>query len=124
MKPATPASDRGVDASTAVEGSNSPVALSAVATGESAVSGAVDALSASSLEPAITDPDDMLLQTMMSVCLSESVGAEYVPTIREVLDFASGDHQWSTPPRRDALAKKKVVIVGAGISGLALAIKR
>jgi ferrous iron transport protein A len=46
MKHATPASDRGADASTAAEGSNSPVALSAVATGESAVIVSVDSASA------------------------------------------------------------------------------
>ena len=84
---------------------------------------AVAALSEPATQVAVTNPDDDLLQTMMSVCLSESVGADYVPLIREVLDFATAEQGSSASLREDPEEETKVLIVGAGISGLALATK-
>ena len=70
--------------------------------------------------PAIHDPGDDLLQRMMNVCLGETVPPEYLPMMREDMGFASGDPVWGATPDPDRLAAADVLIVGAGISGLAL----
>jgi len=73
--------------------------------------------------PAIGDPGDELLLRMMSVCLGESVPPEYLPMMREDMGFASGDPDWRVAPEASALADASVLIVGAGLSGLALGYK-
>ncbi len=73
--------------------------------------------------PTIDDPGDGLLLRMMSVCLGENVPPEYLPMMREDMGFASGDPVWSAPPDAGRLAATDVVIVGAGLSGLALGYK-
>ncbi len=70
--------------------------------------------------PAIRDPGDELLLRMMSTCLGEAVPREYVPMMREDMGFASGDPVWRAAPDAAALAANDVLIVGAGLSGLAL----
>lgn len=65
-------------------------------------------------EPAIADPGDELMTTMMSVCIGQAVPAEYAPMLREELGFCSRDVQTSAAPIHD------VLIVGAGASGIAL----
>jgi 4-hydroxyacetophenone monooxygenase len=72
--------------------------------------------------PVVIDPDDGLLRRMMSVCLGEDVGPEYVPMMREDMGFSSGDARWAEPGGRPRTAHP-VVVVGAGISGLALAVQ-
>lgn len=71
-------------------------------------------------EPAIDDPGEALLGRMMSVCLGEEVAPEYVALMREDMGFSSGEPAWSSPPQAAALAAADVLIVGAGVSGLAL----
>ncbi|MEK7863875.1 MAG: NAD(P)/FAD-dependent oxidoreductase, partial [Chloroflexota bacterium] len=73
--------------------------------------------------PAIGDPGDELLLRMMSVCLGEPVSPEYLPMMREDMGFASGDPVWSAPPDAGRLANAQVLVVGAGLSGLALGYK-
>jgi 4-hydroxyacetophenone monooxygenase len=73
--------------------------------------------------PAIGDPGNELLLRMMSVCLGEIVPPEYLPMMREDMGFASGDPEWRAPPDAGRLAKTAVLIVGAGLSGLALGYK-
>jgi 4-hydroxyacetophenone monooxygenase len=72
---------------------------------------------------AIGDPDDALLLRMMSACLGEAVPPEYVPMMREEMGFACGDPTWRAPPDAARLADTQVLVVGAGLSGLALGYK-
>jgi 4-hydroxyacetophenone monooxygenase len=70
--------------------------------------------------PAVTDPEDGQMVRMMSACLGEPVPAEYAPMAREELGFTSRDVAWrgGGPPRE--AAQRRVLIVGAGVSGIAL----
>jgi 4-hydroxyacetophenone monooxygenase len=74
-------------------------------------------------KPVIDNPDEALLQRMMNVCLGENVPSEYAPMMREDMGFESGDPAWASPPAPEALAQTRVLIVGAGVCGLALAIQ-
>jgi 4-hydroxyacetophenone monooxygenase len=72
--------------------------------------------------PAVHDPGDRLMQRMMSVCLGERVPAEYAPMMRQELGFTTP--QWEAPPLAISPAATEdvpVLVVGAGLSGLALA---
>ncbi|MDG2333768.1 MAG: NAD(P)/FAD-dependent oxidoreductase [Myxococcota bacterium] len=70
--------------------------------------------------PSITDPGDELMIRMMSSCLGEQVPDEYAPLIREELGFASRDMRWSQGASPKTSKSRKVLIVGAGVSGIAL----
>ena len=67
-------------------------------------------------DAAVPSPDGELFRTMMSVCLGEDVPVEYVPMMRAELGFESTDPRWDTRPT----TVPEVVIVGAGLSGIAL----
>jgi 4-hydroxyacetophenone monooxygenase len=73
--------------------------------------------------PAVASPDEATLLEMMSACLGEPVESEYAPLMREDMGFVSGDAQWRTKPSPQALADAQVLIVGAGVSGLGLAMQ-
>ena len=68
-------------------------------------------------EPALPNPDDVLLLEMMSVTLGEQIPAEYASMIRHELGLAPGP-DCSIPPPEGFSA----LIIGAGISGLCAAI--
>ena len=68
-------------------------------------------------EPAIQDPGDALMVRMMRHCLSENVGPEYAPMMREEMGFVSRQVQW-TGARPASLPDSPVIIVGAGESGM------
>ncbi|MBP6018287.1 MAG: NAD(P)/FAD-dependent oxidoreductase [Burkholderiaceae bacterium] len=72
--------------------------------------------------PQLRDPGNSLLQRMMSVSLGEAVPSEYSQMMREEMGFVSrAPSQCSFPE-----AEKKdfsVVIVGAGVCGIALAVQ-
>lgn len=72
--------------------------------------------------PAITDPGNETMRRMMSVCLGEDVSPEYAPLTREEMGLVSRTMAWSKPMPTDDLAEHRVLIVGAGISGIALAV--
>jgi 4-hydroxyacetophenone monooxygenase len=72
-------------------------------------------------DPAITDPGDKLLQRMMSTCLGEAVPHEYSALVREEMGFVQREPTWARTPDPTALAKKSVLIIGAGVCGLAIA---
>jgi len=83
---------------------------------------AFETLSRSDAVPAIGDPGADLLGEMMTTCLGEAVDPEYVDVVRVDMGFGSADAV------RDAQASEgrsrlRVLIVGAGVSGLALAVK-
>ncbi|MCX7273533.1 MAG: NAD(P)-binding domain-containing protein [Burkholderiales bacterium] len=58
---------------------------------------------------------------MMSVCLGERVPAEYATMAREEMGFADRRLDWRAPPAPDRLAAFRVLVVGAGFSGLCAA---
>jgi 4-hydroxyacetophenone monooxygenase len=70
--------------------------------------------------PAFMDPGDERMVEMMSACLGEPVPAEYAPMMREELGFTSRDVAWRADRAPDAVSEREVLIVGAGVSGIAL----
>lgn len=68
-------------------------------------------------------PDDDQLARMMSVCLGENVPPEYAPMMRQEMGLESprvdAKDPVSVPVGADLTDQEPVVIVGAGISGLA-----
>jgi 4-hydroxyacetophenone monooxygenase len=68
---------------------------------------------------AVENPDEALLQTMMSVCMGEPVPPEYATMMVAELGFAPRDR--ARPPAPEKAARFPVLIVGAGVSGLATA---
>jgi 4-hydroxyacetophenone monooxygenase len=71
-------------------------------------------------------PDDALLRDMMSVAAGEPVPDEYIPMMREDLTqstLASRSLHWRAPPSAATLEAFPVVVIGAGMSGLAAAIQ-
>jgi len=77
-------------------------------------------LTSDDITPVIGDPGDDLMVQMMRTCLGEDVGAEYAPMMREDLGFADRDVEMPSLPAKAEAAVPMVVIVGAGVSGLAL----
>lgn len=72
--------------------------------------------------PVIKDPGNDLMQRMMSVSLGEEVPYEYAELNREEMGIIERLPQWQTPPKVESLARHDVLIVGAGVSGIALAV--
>lgn len=71
-------------------------------------------------------PPAPLLRRMMSVCVGETVPAEYVPMMLEEMALEDRDPRgisWRAAPPRQALEGFKVAVVGAGMSGLCAAIR-
>nr|MCU0948423.1 NAD(P)-binding protein [Porphyrobacter sp.] len=72
-------------------------------------------------------PTGHLLAEMLSVAAGDTLPDEYVPMMREELDPQAGALRgmiWRAgPPQRAVLARYKVVIVGAGMSGILAAIR-
>ena len=58
------------------------------------------------------------MMEMMGVCLGEPVPAEYTTMAMEEMGFADRRLDWRTPAAPDRLASFKVLVVGAGFSGL------
>jgi 4-hydroxyacetophenone monooxygenase len=88
-------------------------------------SAALQLLAQGAVEPLIGDPGAELMQRMMSVCLGEEVPAEYAGMMREDMGFVSRDVGLRSVVVDDAAgvrtdAAPDVLIVGAGVSGLAL----
>jgi 4-hydroxyacetophenone monooxygenase len=69
--------------------------------------------------PAVVDPGDELMLEMMRACMAEPIVADYAPMMREELGFAPRDAVWTAPPA-ERRPGPKIVIVGAGASGIAL----
>ena len=73
-------------------------------------------------KPVITDPGDELILTMMRACLGENVAPEYAPLMREEMGFVPRQARWSQRPADETLAHHHVLIVGAGVCAIALAV--
>jgi 4-hydroxyacetophenone monooxygenase len=72
--------------------------------------------------PFITDPGDELMLRMMRACLGENVAPEYAPLMREEMAFVPREAGWRERPSDQALARHHVLIVGAGVCAIALAV--
>jgi 4-hydroxyacetophenone monooxygenase len=72
--------------------------------------------------PVITDPGDELMLKMMRACLGENVAPEYAPLMREEMGFVPREARWSRRPPDQTLAQHHVLIVGAGVCAIALAV--
>ncbi|GEO16698.1 flavin-containing monooxygenase [Microvirga aerophila] len=72
-------------------------------------------------QPVIVDPGNALMQRMMSVCLGENVPAEYAPLIREEMALVPRHPEWRAP-RPHTVESTNVLIVGAGVCGISLAV--
>ncbi len=71
-------------------------------------------------------PSERLLRKMMSVCVGETVPDEYVPMMLEEMALEDRDPRgvsWRAAPPEQALDGFKVVVIGAGMSGLCAAIR-
>jgi 4-hydroxyacetophenone monooxygenase len=85
-------------------------------------SAALNCLSDGAVRPAIADPGSELLRLMMSICLGEDVPLEYAHLAREEMGLVVREPSWQRPPAAKALEQRRVLIVGAGVSGIALAV--
>jgi len=82
---------------------------------------AVDLLTATAGQrPAVCDPGDHLMLEMMRHCMDENIAEAYAPMMREEMGLTQRDVVWSRPPTGERLAAMRVLIVGAGASGLIL----
>jgi 4-hydroxyacetophenone monooxygenase len=81
----------------------------------------VSLFSAGNPKPVITDPGDELIQKMASVCLGETVAPEYAPLMREEMGLKPRHPEWREVAP-EARAATNVLIVGAGVCGIALAV--
>ena len=73
-------------------------------------------------KPVIADPGEELLLKMMRACLGEDVAPEYAPLMREEMGFVSREARWTKRPSEETLAEQHVLIVGAGVCAIALAV--
>ena len=73
-------------------------------------------------KPVITDPGDELILRMMRACLGETVAPEYAPLMREEMGFIPRQARWTQRPADQTLAHHHVLIVGAGVCAIALAV--
>jgi 4-hydroxyacetophenone monooxygenase len=81
---------------------------------------------AASKAPLPTEPPAALLREMLSAGVGGPVPDEYIPMILEEMNLGDSDPKtvhWRTQPDAETLDGFRTVIIGAGVSGLAMAIK-
>ncbi|MFM1988609.1 MAG: hypothetical protein RJA99_1566 [Pseudomonadota bacterium] len=64
-------------------------------------------------------PDEDALHEMMNVCVGEHVPREYAVMAAEEMGFRSRDVDWTAPPASDRVDAFRVLVIGAGFSGIA-----
>ncbi|MEV0111151.1 NAD(P)/FAD-dependent oxidoreductase [Nocardia sp. NPDC050799] len=69
------------------------------------------------------DLDAAKLSRMMSVCVGETVGDEYVPMFMEEMGVSNRDVHWRSPRSPSAANSFTVLVIGSGIAGIAAATK-
>lgn len=76
-------------------------------------------------DPAPDDiaPDDVLLQKMLSVSVGEKVDDEFIPMLKEQMGFEPPLKRSERPKRVAPRKDFKVLVIGAGLTGLLAAIK-
>jgi 4-hydroxyacetophenone monooxygenase len=81
---------------------------------------------AESNEEIVSEPPAAEFKTMIDVAVGETVPPEYVAVFREEMMLGGKDgrrFEWRRKPAAEKLAAFKVVIVGAGFSGIAMAVR-
>jgi 4-hydroxyacetophenone monooxygenase len=76
--------------------------------------------------PSPTEPPPHLLRRMLSTGVGQTVPEEYIPMILEETMLGEADPKtvpWRTKPDAKTLKQFETIIIGAGVSGLATAIK-
>ena len=76
--------------------------------------------------PLPTEPPPGLLRKMLASGVGGPVPEEYIPMILEEMNLADSDPKtvhWRTKPADEVLSGFRAVIIGAGVSGLGMAIK-
>lgn len=71
----------------------------------------------------IPELDADALRRMMSVCVGEPVGDEYVPMFMEEMGVANRDVKWAQPGSAPTASSFTVLVIGSGVAGIAAAIK-
>lgn len=66
-------------------------------------------------------PTETELVDMMSVCLGERVPPEYAPMAMEEMGYRDRRLEWRTPPPSERLKAFRVLVIGAGFTGLCAA---
>lgn len=72
---------------------------------------------------AASPPDDALAQRIMTVTVGEDVADEFLELVYDQCGFRPWVDRSSLPGRKDAPAGFKVLVIGAGMTGMAAAIK-
>lgn len=73
--------------------------------------------------PASIEPPEDLVTEMMTASVGERVGPEYAPMMLEEIGFRSRDIEWRDRPFDERIGEFRVLIVGAGVSGILAAAK-
>lgn len=76
--------------------------------------------------PLPSEPPPHLVRKMMNVGVGQSIPDEYIPMILEEMMLGDNDPKtvaWRTQPEPERLSGFRAVIIGAGVSGLGMAIK-
>ncbi|MFO7551992.1 MAG: NAD(P)/FAD-dependent oxidoreductase [Haliea sp.] len=76
-------------------------------------------------EPPVADvpPEEALLRKMLSTDVGEQVDEEFIPMLKEQMGFEPPERRSARPGRRAPSADFKVLVIGAGLTGLLAAIK-
>ena len=64
-------------------------------------------------------PDEDTLHRMMNVCVGEHVPREYAVMAAEEMGFRDRGIAWTAPPPKERVAAFRVLVIGAGFSGIA-----
>ncbi|MCP5165360.1 MAG: NAD(P)/FAD-dependent oxidoreductase [Pseudomonadales bacterium] len=73
--------------------------------------------------PEDTPPDDALFRRMLKTCVGEPVGDEFIPMLNEQMGFDLPERRSQRQGRREPPQDFKVLVIGAGLTGLLAAIK-
>src|SRR5690606_27120351 len=73
--------------------------------------------------PVDESPDESLWRTMLSADVGESVENEFIPMLKEQMGFEPPEQRSQRPGRRAPDPDFKVLVIGAGLTGLLAAIK-
>lgn len=68
-------------------------------------------------------PDDATFLEMMRTCLGEMIPPEYVPMALEEMGMRDRAVKWQRPPPDARVKALEVLVIGAGVSGLAAAVR-
>lgn len=73
--------------------------------------------------PKTKTPDETLFRKMLSVAAGEPVAEEFIPMLKEQMGFEAPERRSQRPGRAEPSADFKVLVIGAGLTGMLAAIK-